>query len=82
MRITRVAEKYRNWGYSLGLQYPLIWGKTPFGWAVWNRHTGEIVFHPKERRESTAERLCQKHCEEQPGYGSDKFSPYFYDSVS
>jgi hypothetical protein len=42
VRIGSIRIKNRNGGYSLGLEYPLIFGDIGGVWAIWNRHTGEV----------------------------------------
>ena len=39
-----VPEPDRNGGYSLGLEYPYIYGDRGQGYEVWHRHTGAIVW--------------------------------------
>jgi len=40
-----VKKKFRNDGYSWGLQFPNVYGRLPqIGWCVWDRHTGEIKY--------------------------------------
>lgn len=43
MKIT-IKQPWRNHGYSWGLHIERIYGKTPFGWAVWSRITGVIEY--------------------------------------
>lgn len=44
-----IAKRYRNHGYSLGLQHPYIWGKVSSRWLVWNRHSGKVCFATRRR---------------------------------
>lgn len=39
-----INTPWRNHGYSLGLDYPYLYGKGLGRWLVWHRHTGIVVY--------------------------------------
>ncbi len=43
-----VPRGFRNVGFSLGLQYPYLFGRIGADWGVWHRHTGLIVYVANE----------------------------------
>lgn len=42
-RIT-IKRPWRNMGFSLGLDYPYIYGQGFGHWLVWHRHTGVVAW--------------------------------------
>lgn len=57
----KIPKRFRNDGYSLGLEHPFIYGHDKKNWIVWHRHTGVIKFVSAGhswRDESKAERKC------------------------
>lgn len=58
-----IKKKFRNNGYSLGLEYPYIYYKHGQNkWIVWHRHTGEVVFVSTDKNVYAGEKQASNEC--------------------
>ncbi len=87
-RLTRLEVKPLshdlNNGYSLGLQYPLIYGYRPERrcWMLWNRHTGHVFAYASEHTPDWMGRHMMQQVAELQTIAAEPFNPANNDSVS
>jgi len=81
----RVKPFHRGRNYSLGLDYPVVYGNLEDAgcWATWNRHTGRVIeifpHTPNVHGWSNAQHLASLAA--QAAAGSSDFNPFELDSV-
>jgi hypothetical protein len=82
MRWMVLPKRFRNNGYSSGLEYPFLYGPYGhYGWMVWHRHTGVVVATYKSSFVHENERMAQKEADRLNMLKQD-FHVFDYDSVA